>query len=214
MVFFASSPDEYEINDSYAKNTQASFNFDGFGIENLVIIDHRFKGDLEKVVMSADVLFLAGGYVPAENAFFKEIKLKECLEKYNGVIIGQSAGSMNCAKVVYAPPEITEDLEPNYQRFLSGLGLTNIRIMPHMGSAFDDNIDGKGKSTYDYCIEDSFEHPVYGIYNTGFIEIHNGVAMAYGKTLLIKNGKSEELCDNKEKVEISEDYNKIKDLSK
>ena len=214
LVFFASSPDAYEINDLFSKNTQESFNFDGFGIENLILIDHRFKGNLEKVVMSADVLFFTGGHVPTENAFFKEIGLKEILEKYNGIIIGQSAGSMNCAKVVYAPPEKPEDFEPDYKREMSGLGLTNIRIMPHMGMSFDDNVGDNGKSTYDYCIEDSFKYPVYGIYDTGFIEIYNGTEISYGKTLLIKNGECTELCGDKEKIEISEDYNIIDSLTK
>ena len=57
-----------------------------------------------------------------------------------------------------------------------------------------------------YTDEDS-SRTVYGIYDTGFIEIHNGTAISYGKTLLIKNGKCIELCGDKERIEISEDYN-------
>ena len=207
FVFFTSSPSKYEINDSYANITVQAFNMDDLGIENLTIVDYRFKGNLEEVVMSADAIYLAGGHVLTQNAFFKEIGLKEILKKYDGVVIGQSAGSMNCASIVYAPPETQEDLEPNYKREMAGLGLTNIRIMPHMNKSFDDNIDGNGKSTYDYCVEDSYKYPVYGIYDTGFIKIENGTATAYGKTLLIRNGECTVLCGNKHQVEVNGNYN-------
>ena len=214
MVFFASSPDAYEINDPYSKNTQESFNFDGFGIENLILIDHRFKGDLEKFVMSADALFFAGGHVPTQNAFFKEIGLKDILKKYNGIIIGQSAGSMNCAKLVYAPPEEDEEFEDgNYQREIDGLGLVNFTIMPHMNSA--EEVDEQGHPTLmQMCLEDSYTMPHYGICDYGFIEVKDNKAIAYGKTFLIKNGECVEICGDKEKIEISEDYNKIESIIK
>ena len=214
LVFFASSPDDYEKNDMFSTITQQSLNLDGFGIENLIVVDHRFNGDLEKTIMSADVLFLTGGHVPTENTFFHQIGLKDIIAKYDGIIIGQSAGSMNCAKTVYAPPESPEEITPEYSSILPGLGLTNIRIMPHMAFCYDDNVDGKGKSTYDFCIEDSYDYPVYGIYDTGFVEISDGKAIAYGKTLLIKNGECHELCVDKENVEISETYCQVENLEK
>ena len=175
-------------------------------IENVTVVDYRFNGDLEDVVMSADAVFLAGGHVPTQNKFFKEIKLKEILKKYNGIVIGLSAGSMNCANIVYAPPEEPEDLKPDYKREMYGLGLTNIRVMPHMNISFDDNVDGNGKSTYDFCMEDSYKYPVYGIYDNGFIKIENGIAIAFGKTVLIRNGECKILCGDKHKIEVNDNY--------
>lgn len=206
MVTIASDPDGFEKSDEYANLFTSAFNLDGFNIENSYVIDHRFKGDVEKAILSADVVFLAGGHVPTQNEFLKEIKFDKIIAKFNGIVIGQSAGSMNLAKTVYAPPDCEEDLSTDYKKSFTGVGLTNIRVMPHMAISFDDNVDGKGKSTYDFCIEDSFKYPMYGIYDYGFIEIKGNKAISFGKTLLIKNGKCLAICGDKEQVEISEDY--------
>lgn len=207
LVFIASNPDGVEKTELYANTVFNALNLDDFEIKNSIIIDHRFIGDIEQTILSADVVYLLGGHVPTQNNYLKEICLDKILAKYNGIVIGQSAGSMNLAKTVYAPPECIEDLSDDYEKSFSGVGLTNIRVMPHMGSAFDDNVDGQGKSTYDYCIEDSYNFPVYGIYDYGFIEINdNGESTAYGKTLLIKNGECIELCGDKESVKVADDY--------
>lgn len=206
FVMVCSNPDGYEKTDEYTKIFTEAFNLDGFGIEKVYVLDHRFKGDVEKIILSADVVFLSGGHTPTQNKYLKEIKLDKILAKYNGIIIGQSAGSMNLAKTVYAPPDGPDDLTDDYQRTFSGVGLTDIRIMPHMAGAFDDNVNGEGKNTYDYCIEDSSKYPMYGIYDYGFIEIYGNKATAYGKTLLIKNGQCIELCGDRESVVISNNY--------
>ena len=65
---------------------------------------------------NSEIVFLAGGHVPTQNKFFKRIGLKEMLQDYNGVVIGQSAGSMNCAELVYVQPEEPEDFaDPNFK---------------------------------------------------------------------------------------------------
>ena len=206
FVFVASNPDGAKKTDEYANIIVKALNLDGFGIENLIIIDHRFKGDIEKAILSADVVFLAGGNVPTQNNYFKEIKLKSKLEGFEGVLIGQSAGSMNCSKVVYTQPEEDEEFEDeNYQRKISGLGLVDFTIMPHMNCA--NEVDEKGHpSVMEMCLADSYLMPHYGIFDYGFIEIQGNNATAYGKTLLIKNGECVELCGDKESVEVSADY--------
>ena len=50
----------------------------------------------------------------------------------NALVVGGSAGSMNCASLVYCPPELEGESEDiNFNRYLSGLCLTNINILPH-----------------------------------------------------------------------------------
>ncbi len=56
-----------------------------------------------------DVIVLTGGHVPTQNKFIKQLRLRECLLNYNGIIVAWSAGSMNCADVVYAGPEFEEE---------------------------------------------------------------------------------------------------------
>ena len=66
-----------------------------------------------------DVIFLGGGHVPTQNAFFHRIGLREKIRNFDGIVIGISAGSMNSADVVYAQPELPgEAADESYQRFL------------------------------------------------------------------------------------------------
>ena len=206
FVFIASNPNGFNKTDEYANIIINALNLDGFEIKNLKIIDNRFDGDLENIILSADVVFLAGGNVSTQNNYFKEIKLKSILEKYQGVLIGQSAGSMNCSKIVYTQPEEDYEFEDeNYQRQISGLGLVDFAIMPHMNYA--NEVDEQGHSSVmQMCLEDSFSIPHYGICDYGFIEIKDNKTISYGKTLLIKNGKCIELCGDKEKTEILQDH--------
>lgn len=56
-------------------------------------------------------------------------KEKSELKTSNKIIIGFSAGSMNCSEEVYSQPELQgESLDPNYKRFLKGLGITKSLI--------------------------------------------------------------------------------------
>lgn len=207
FVCVASNPDGYNKTDKYANVVIDALNLDGFGIKNVYIIDHRFKGDVKQTILSADCVFLMGGNVPTQNAYFKEIGLKEILNNYQGIVIGQSAGSMNCSKTVYAQPEEDYEFEDvNFQRKLEGMGLVNYIIMPHMNSA--EERDELGNPTVmEMCLEDSYDMPHYGIVDFGFIEVVKGKSIAYGKTFLIKDGKNTELCKDKEKVEIDDNYN-------
>ncbi len=45
--------------------------------------------------------------------FFQEIDLRKELRNWDGVLVGVSAGTMNCEELVYAPPE--EEGEPSTQ---------------------------------------------------------------------------------------------------
>lgn len=202
FVLVSSNPDGFEKTDEHLKFIVDSLNLDGFGIENVVVLDHRFTGDIKGVISNADLVFLTGGHVPTQNKYLKEIGFENIIKEYEGIIVGQSAGSMNLATTVYSPPESEEDLTSDYQRTFTGMDLTNINIMPHMAFAFDDNVDGNGKNTYDYCLEDSFDKIIYGIYDGGFVEINKDGAVAYGKTLLIKNGACTTICENGECVNL------------
>lgn len=214
FVFVASDPDCPSKTDEYANIIVDALNLDGFEIESLTVIDHRFKGNIEEVISFADLVFLSGGNVPTQNKYFKEIKLKSILDNFNGVIIGQSAGSMNCSRVVYTQPEEDEEFEDaNYQRILSGLGLVDFAIMPHMNSA--NEIDSQGHpSVMQMCLQDSYVIPHYGIFDYGFIEIQGRKATAHGKTLLIKNGQCIELCGDKETIEIDNNLLATSDIIK
>ena len=81
--------------------------------------------------------------VPTQNSFFQEIDLKKHLQEFRGIWIGSSAGSMNSATLVYAQPELEgEVIDPAYQRFVPGLGLTEKMILPHYSSWKNEVVNG------------------------------------------------------------------------
>ena len=124
VLFVAANPNDIEKSKSYQDAYLYAFPFHGMSIESYTISDCR---DVEAAAQLADydVIILSGGHVPTQNAFFREIGLKEKLNTYDGIVIGISAGTMNSAETVYACPELDgEAVDPNYQRFLPGLGLT------------------------------------------------------------------------------------------
>lgn len=124
-LIVSSDPDNYEMNDEMAETFGAAFSFHGLTLSDLAVCDSRNEEDASFFVGSSDVIILAGGHVPTENAFFHRIHLKELLQDFPGIVIGISAGTMNCAGVVYSQPELEgESIDPDYERFLPGLGLT------------------------------------------------------------------------------------------
>ena len=208
FVYVASDPNAFDISDERCGFTVDGLKLSGFKINNSCVLDNRFNGDIQKLIHSADVILLAGGHVPTQNQYFNKINLKEILKNYRGIVIGQSAGSMNCSSIVYVAPEYEEELlDENFKKEAEGLGLTNIKLMPHMNRAKTDMV--LDKTTYQLCLEDSYKYPHFGIEDGGFIEIVDGVATAYGKTIFIKNGEETVLCRNGEQVIIEDIQSKF-----
>ena len=73
FIFFASSPNNYEKTDNYAKNTFESFNKSGFNFKELIIVDNRYNGDLNKDIKKSSLVFLTGGNTEIEMKFFDKI---------------------------------------------------------------------------------------------------------------------------------------------
>lgn len=153
----------------------------------------------EKIVQELskyDVVILSGGHVPTQNSFFEKICLKEELKNFHGILIGISAGTMNSAKVVYAQPELEgESIDAEYQRFLSGLGITNLMILPHYQDLKEDILDGK-HVIEDITYPDSYGKEFYAINDGSYILIQDGVQTLYGEGYLIKDGMTQQICEN------------------
>ena len=156
FLFVASSETGYEHTDMYFNVTKTSFNLT-LPFKNYHVLDGRTKDNARQLINDADFIFLCGGHVPTQNTFFNKINLKELLKKYNGVICGGSAGSMNCAGTVYCPPELDgESVDPKFKRFIKGLGLTNINVYPHFQDERNIILDGK-RNLEDIIIPDSYK---------------------------------------------------------
>ena len=147
---------------------------------------------------SVDVLVLAGGHVPTQNKFMKQLCLRERLRDYQGIVVAWSAGSMNCADIVYAGPELDgEAIDPSYERWITGLGLTDINIFPHFQSLKDDYLDGL-RLIEDITFADSIGHKIIALNDGSYILIADGKSTIYGEAYMIKDGRQRQICKDGE----------------
>lgn len=196
FLFVASIENNDENNDYYFNNTKQSFNLT-MPFKNFYLLDGRTINKAKELIEKADFIYLCGGHVPTQNKFFKKINLKTLLKNYNGVICGASAGSMNCASVVYSPPELAgEAVDTKFKRHLNGLNLTNINIFPHFNHVKNVILDGK-HTLNDILLPDSFNNEIVAFSDNTYILIQNGNSTIYGTAYLIKNGKITKICKRK-----------------
>ena len=72
VMIIAASPDDHEKNDEVCECLKQSFPMSGLSVSQMEICDHR-NVHLANKIGEMDVLLLAGGHVPTQNAFFAEI---------------------------------------------------------------------------------------------------------------------------------------------
>ncbi|MDO4501685.1 MAG: cupin domain-containing protein [Coriobacteriia bacterium] len=148
-VLVASNPDCPPMTDGMAANFSFALEQAGLPVQAMPTLDNRNADRAEQLISTADVVILTGGHVPTQNAFFQAIGLRDLLHarcadpaSSHQLILGISAGSMNSAAQVYAMPEEPgEATDPNFARFLDGLGLTDISVIPHYGFLKDETLD-------------------------------------------------------------------------
>ena len=189
-VLVASEPDDTKFNSAMAKTYLECFNRSGLSMDSIDVLDRREPKTVE-ILDRFDVVILAGGHVPTENAWFHQIRLREHLQHFRGIVIGISAGTMNCAEVVYAQPEEEgEAVNPHYQRFLEGLGLTKTKVIPHYNQTIDAVLDGK-RLFQDITFPDSVGESFYCLTDGAYIrkDTKTKKEVLYGEAYLISDGE-------------------------
>lgn len=193
ILYIASSPDDSEKVDSYASLIFEGFNLSNITFSEYLILDNRNKQNVNEYIRKANVIFLSGGDTYVQNEFFKQLHLKELLKDFDGIIIGQSAGSINMAKHVYNSPEEMEKSEPIY---FEGLDLSNINIEPHFvfdTTGFNEMQIYQRK----HLLKESKRRPIYALCDGTHILETNESIMIYGKAFLIKDGYIKQICNDK-----------------
>ena len=196
FLVIAAWPGDHARNDEMAQTFAGCFDWHGMGFTDVQVLDSRNQEHAEELVASSDAILLAGGHVPTENAFFKQIGLRELLADYQGVIMGVSAGSMNAADTVYVQPEEAgEAIDPNFVRWTQGLGLTDKNILPHYNMVRDNILDGM-RLFEDVTYPDSVGHPLYVLPDGSYILEADGQSTLYGEGYLLHNGVMECICQD------------------
>lgn len=194
VLIVGGAADDTAVNDSIRNIFVSAFAMSDLMIDKMNICDNRNLGIIEDI-NDYDAVILTGGHVPTQNKFFEDINLKKYLKDYQGIVIGISAGSMNCADTVYAQPELDgESIDPNYRRFIKGLGITKYNVLPHYQDIKDDMLDEK-RLFEDITYADSYGQRFYTLEDGSYILIENEAAILYGAAYLISEGKIEKICD-------------------
>ena len=201
VLIISSDPEDTRGNDELCARMRDTFSLSGLSVSKIDICDSRNPESAERLC-EVDVLVLAGGHVPTQNRFMKEIGLRERLTDYRGSIVALSAGSMNCADTVYAIPELDgEAIDSSYKRWIDGLGLTDVNIFPHYQYLRGVCVDGL-RMAEDIAFADSMGKEIIALNDGSYIFISDGKTKIFGESYMIKDGKQRLLCRDGESYQL------------
>ena len=193
-LFICSSPDSPYLTDKFGYEMAKAFEEAELAFSDFRVLDRRTQKDAQLLIWQSDLIILAWGHVPTQNAFFQEIGLREMLENYQGVVMGISAGTMNSAERVYAQPEEAGESDPDFQRFLPGLGITEVNVLPHYQQVKDYLLDGK-RLFEDVTYADSMGECFFAFVDGTYLLIDEGQTWLYGEAYCIQDGQIEQISE-------------------
>ena len=195
VLLVSAAPDDKGFTSSVKKGMSLCIHRSGIRTEKIVMLERSNAGQAAELVKWADWIVMCGGHTPTQNRFIHEIGLKQLLEGFRGVIMGCSAGSMNCAQKVYSHPELPgESADPQYRRWLDGLCLTNINLVPHYDQVRYVKLDGR-RLFEDIIFPESWGHRFYTFRDGGFIMCRNGRSELRGEAWEITQGGMRHICN-------------------
>ena len=202
-LFICSHPDARDLTCHWGADTVAAFSLANMAFRSYAVLDGGNADDAEFLIENSDIIFLAGGHVPTQNAFFQEIGLRELLEGYAGVVMGISAGSMNSADIVYVQPEEEGESSPEFERFAPGLGLTEVNVLPHYQKVKDNILDGL-RLFEDITYPDSMGHEFFAIPDGSYFYQDDDCLLLCGKGYRLRDGILELLTEDEEVLDMGE----------
>lgn len=191
-LFVAAAPDDPGFTDRVADEMAAAFEEAGLGFSKLYKLDRRNWQEAQVLIWKSDFIILSGGHVPTQNAFFREIGLRELLANFQGVVLGISAGTMNAADRVYIQPEEPGESVPAFCRYGEGLGITKMNVLPHYQMVWDKYLDGR-RLFEDITFADSYGESFYAFPDGTYLLIRDGQTTLYGEAHRISNGAMEHI---------------------
>ena len=187
-LFVASDPEQHDLTCSFGMDTTIAFSQAGITFSAYQVLDGTNAEEAEHLVYESDFIILAGGHVPTQNAFFREIGLRELLQDFDGTVMGISAGSMNLADTVYVQPEEEgEGIDPDFERFAPGLGLTDVNILPHYQKVKDNILDGL-RLFEDITYADSQGNSFFALPDGSYFYQTDDDLLLFGEAYLVRDG--------------------------
>ncbi|MBQ0000923.1 MAG: Type 1 glutamine amidotransferase-like domain-containing protein [Clostridiales bacterium] len=194
-LFVTSYPDRAKENDMTLIFYREALNRSGFEASCFDLLDNRYKQDFTRErLASYDVIFLGSGRMPDQWKLLSEVKLRETIKGegegpvFDGLIMGISAGAMNCAEMTYNWPEEPGDTDPSFPLFYQGLGLTNTQILPHYQDRYEMSVDGRSLF-YDITVKDSKGHEFLCLPDYSFVVVTEEEENIYGPYGYYRDGE-------------------------
>ena len=195
-------PDNIPASEEMTSYMAEAMKKSGFSLTAFDLLDYRNCGMSKEELQSYDMIWLGGGHVPTQNRFFEQIGLREKLQGYHGIILGISAGTMNASDWVYAEPEEEgEAVDPCYQRYLRGLGLTGRMFLPHYQMVRGKWLDGM-RLFEDIVYPDSMGNEFINLTDGSYLLIDAEGETIYGEAWMVKDGKEYQICADREKIHL------------
>ena len=202
VVFICSDPEDHRGICEFASITTAAFAEVGIHFASYQVLDGTNAHHAYGIIAHSDFVVLSGGHVPTQNAFFRKLRLRHILHKFDGVVMGISAGSMNSADIVYVQPEEEGESVPEFPRFAPGLGLTWVNVCPHYQKVKHNHLDGK-RLFEDITYADSIGHQFFALPdNSYFFQDSDGLLLC-GEGYRIKDGIIEQLTGDEDVLDMA-----------
>lgn len=199
-LIIAAYPNRYDGNDEMCDYFRKAFESCDIKFSTFDLCDDRYHFT-RKDIQSYDLIVLAGGHTPTQNKYFKDIDLKEKIKGFDGIVVGISAGSMNLAENVYFQPEEPGESGSLFIKDGKGLGLSDIKLTPHLQMIRKINLDGKSL-VYDLIVEDSKTRKILGLNDGSYVYIgEDDKPLIYGEAYMIKNGDIIKINNDNEIIE-------------
>lgn len=199
-LFIASDPANHDMTMAFIHATKDAFGRAGVPLGRCTALDWRNARWAYRLVAESQFIILVGGHVPTQNAFFQKIHLRRLMKKFDGVVMGISAGSMNSAGTVYAQPEETGESSPEFPRFLHGLELADINILPHYQQVKDYLLDGK-RLYEDITYADSMGHTFYVFPDGTYYYQDDEEQVILGEAWRLSDGVLEKITEEEERYD-------------
>ena len=201
-LFVCSDPDDFAFTDRFAGEMFAAFENAGFPVPLRSVLDHRNPEMAAELVKAADLIILAGGPTLAQNRFFQEVRLREAMAGFGGVVLGISAGTMNSAETVYVQPELPGETRPEHPRFLPGLGITHAQVLPHYQRTKTDILDGL-RLFEDVTYPDSLGQRFLALVDGSYLLCRDGRTQLRGEAYEVADGALRQISREGDKLSLA-----------
>ncbi len=197
-LMITATPSDISLTEEHAFAIRCTMELTGAAFDSYTVLDSRNRDHAEELVRSSDFIILGGGHCPTQNAFFAEIGLRDLLADLDCTVFGISAGSMNCADIVYAQPEEEgEAADPDFRKFLPGLNLTKCMLIPHYQEIRDRILDGK-RLFEDVTYPDSMGRSFFALCDGSYLYSDGTSERICGEAMLISDGRIRKICGEEE----------------